>query len=871
MSDRMGRIRARLAELALPDRRRTEGVLQWIADAPGAMICFNLFLSLLFRYVQLKLKVYRLLQRVGLYKSELEEEGSLGLRSDESFPARPLRSRPRVLLIAEETIPQCFRYRVQQKLDQFERLGCDTEWLSWRNAVRARERIHFFDIVIFYRVPGFPDVLSTIKYANAINRIVIYDVDDLVFDRARLAEKFTGATGQLPEKEYEALLAGAELYLAALRLCPYGMASTPTLAKEIEEVIGKGRCYVIPNALDSEVFKVIASPLAMKDESKVRVFYGSGTRTHDEDFALVSASLCTLLERYPQLELVIVGYLTLPEVLHAFEDRIQRLPLMEFGAYLATLRYADISIAPLEPGIFADCKSEIKWLEAASFGIPSVVSKTTTYDEFITRGKDGFIAADDGDWTRHLSALIEDRELRTRIGAQASATARSGYGRTAMAERMKTVIQAVQQDALDRGQLYDASLNNRKRVLVVHALYPPETVGGATVVVINTVEDIRRRYGEDIDIMVLKSDLVGTAPYQIKEYTWNNVPVVTVGIPSAPDLEWKYRDRYLLDVFDEFLASFKPDLLHFHSMQRLTGTLLESAIKSGIPYLVTVHDAWWLSEHQFLLDEEGELVDTHQLNPLVAARTAQDAEAAIKRSCYLSGLLSRAVQVLAVSEYQARIYRENGLENVSVNKNGLPRIDAVSREAGHSGLLRIGYVGGICDHKGYYFLKEIVEAASLSHLQFVIIDLDHDDPDYRADSRWGASTVWTWGRQSPDGMDQFYNEVDVLVAPSIWPESFGLVTREAALRGLWVVAAEAGGLAEDVVTGVTGFTFPMRDAPALLEILQNLDQDADRYSSELPDVEVSRGRIRGLAEQVDELVGLYRKTMSNPADYAEIP
>ena len=46
-----------------------------------------------------------------------------------------------------------------------------------------------------------------------------------------------------------------------------------------------------------------------------------------------------------------------------------------------------------------------------------------------------------------------------------------------------------------------------------------------------------------------------------------------------------------------------------------------------------------------------------------------------------------------------------------------------------------------------------------------------------------------------DLMAHFYAEQDVLIAPSIWPESFGLVTREALSAGLWVIASDAGALA----------------------------------------------------------------------------
>jgi len=55
-----------------------------------------------------------------------------------------------------------------------------------------------------------------------------------------------------------------------------------------------------------------------------------------------------------------------------------------------------------------------------------------------------------------------------------------------------------------------------------------------------------------------------------------------------------------------------------------------------------------------------------------------------------------------------------------------------------------------------------------------------------------------------DRMQSFYASQEVLIAPSIWPESFGLVTREALAAGLWVIASRAGALAEPIQHGVNG-------------------------------------------------------------------
>lgn len=853
---------ARLAALSKPNRTRTEGVLHWIAGSPSTMVVFNVFLSILFRYVRVKQRLGRVLSRYisKILPAKTGTPVELVFKTDEDFPPRPSREKPRVLLVIEETVPQCFRYRVEQKMHQLDALGWDNEWVSWRNGSLARERMHLFDIVLFYRVPGFDDVLLTIRYAKAIKKMTIFDTDDLIFDRARLEEKFKGGSGQLSEHDYEQMLKGAELYQSALKLCNYATTSTPALKIEIEKVIGKGRCEVLPNALDQVVYDVLDSPMAERPAGVVRLLYGSGTRTHDEDFALVGGVLARLMEKHSNLEIVIIGYLSLPAPLEAYSDRIHRFGLMDFDVYLTALRYADISIAPLEEGIFADCKSEIKWLEAGVFGVPSVVTPTSTYRDIVEPGVDGFFASNEAEWEKHIGDLIESGALRSKIGEAARVKARANYGRAAMQTHMAQTLNHFQADMCKRGTGY--SEKKRKRVLVVNTFYPPELVGGATVVVVRTVEELQRQYGKEIDVVVLRSELTLTSPYQMTEYVWNGTLVQTIGIPPEQDFEWRYRDEYLKDFFDEYLAYFKPDIIHLHCVQRLTGTLLESAAALSIPYVVTVHDAWWISEHQFLLDDNANLVDFNQLNPLVVQQTSSDTEAAVKRSKYLSGLLVGAEKIYAVSEYQASLYRQNGFKNIAVNKNGLPHVVPVNRSKSASSKLRLGYVGGICDHKGYYQLKRVLEEAQCSQLECHVIDIDEERSNVKAAGKWGESNVFTWGRQTPDEMDTFYTSIDVLVAPSVWPESFGLVTREAALRGIWVVAADAGGMAEDVIPDKTGFIYPMRDDAALAEILNKLNEESSYFLTNTPDIVASQNRITSLEDQVAELADDYLQLIS---------
>jgi glycosyltransferase involved in cell wall biosynthesis len=96
-----------------------------------------------------------------------------------------------------------------------------------------------------------------------------------------------------------------------------------------------------------------------------------------------------------------------------------------------------------------------------------------------------------------------------------------------------------------------------------------------------------------------------------------------------------------------------------------------------------------------------------------------------------------------------------------------------------------------------------------------------------------------------------YRQIDVLWAPSIWPESYGLVTREAAACGCWVVASAMGGIGEDVIEDRTGHVI----APTIeniIEVLTKIASEPTRYKA-LPET----SSIRSVYEQVKELVEIY--------------
>lgn len=97
-----------------------------------------------------------------------------------------------------------------------------------------------------------------------------------------------------------------------------------------------------------------------------------------------------------------------------------------------------------------------------------------------------------------------------------------------------------------------------------------------------------------------------------------------------------------------------------------------------------------------------------------------------------------------------------------------------------------------------------------------------------------TSSVEFRGAVPPEAVPALINAASVVVVPSRWDEPFGLVALEAALMARPVVATRAGGLAEVVEHGITGFVIEKDDVVALAEAVVHLFDDpgeADRMGS----------------------------------------
>jgi glycosyltransferase involved in cell wall biosynthesis len=760
--------------------------------------------------------------------------------------AAPLRTIRRVALAGHAPLPQCAFYRIDQTAELLRLAGFEVSVFDLADdGASFQAALHGLDAVIFCRVPALPLVIDAIEAARAFGLTTYYDMDDLIFDPV-YPDPLDSYGGLVSRDEHAGLALAVPLFDRAMRLCTYGIASTESLAASMRTRVTSGQVFVRPNALGERHLAFAGGARAghVDDGKHVTLFYGSGGKAHKADFAaLVEPALVALVTRYgARVHIVLVGDFPQTPALSSIAASLTILPaIWDLDAYWAILAQADINLAVLLPGTATDAKSEIKWLEAAMLGIPSVVSETATYRAVVRPDETGIMCATAAAWTAALDRLVKDATLRQRLGAQARAQALEQYAPTMVSAGLQRAMQVA------------PTRQARPLVVLAHVFYPPQAVGGATRVVADNVRDVLAMAGDRFEIEVFSS-LDGGTPYSVSSDAQDGVRVTRVGSPDVEKLEHRATDERMAEVFGTYLDRTQPAMVHFHCIQRLTASIVLAAAKRGIPYIVTVHDGWWISEYQFLLDNDGQIQTYDMARPMTTLQ--QQGPAAYARLTVLRQALFGARQVLAVSAPFAALYRACGVPNVVTVENGVPDLAAAGapppRVPRADGKVRLGFIGGLARHKGYDLVQIAIAARPWRNLVLLLIDHSLSQGSVRHEV-WGSVAVEFRPKWPQHDVAALYAQIDVLLAPSLWPESYGLVTREAIMAGCYVIASDRGSVGDCVQEGWSGFIVDVGSPAGLIAAIARIDDDPARFLQPPP----PPPPMRTAQEQAIEITAIY--------------
>lgn len=327
-----------------------------------------------------------------------------------------------ILFINGCPIDYCERYRVIHKMEELNAYGISSDEISIE--MLSEDLIKYYSGFIIYRTPWNENIDNFVKLAKKENKIVFYDIDDLVFDlefTKTIKELKTFSKGQL-----ELYNDGVIRYGKMLECCDYSITTTKTIADEMKKHV-KDVCIDKNIAsLSMQKYSELAIEKVKKDETNVIIGYASGSITHNADFELILPALLKILDNYNNVYLKLIGVINIPEQLKKYGNRIITSPFVDYKTLPMILRSLDINLAPLEKSIFNEAKSSIKWMEAALVKIPTISSNVGNFHDCITNDFDG-VLCEDNEWYEKLEKLILDKKYRDKLAENAYKNVYSNY------------------------------------------------------------------------------------------------------------------------------------------------------------------------------------------------------------------------------------------------------------------------------------------------------------------------------------------------------------------------------------------------------------------------------------------------------------
>ena len=412
---------------------------------------------------------------------------------------------------------------------------------------------------------------------------------------------------------------------------------------------------------------------------------------------------------------------------------------------------------------------------------------------------------------------------------------------------------------------------------VLHLVHQflPDHIGGVELYTNHVAKDLVAR-GDQVAVFT-RVDRVERGA------TWRAADGVTVIDASSGVLSPTQRfamtfgNRVLHDAFAQALDRFRPDIVHIEHMMGQPVSIVQLLQARGIPYVVSLHDYWWFCANANLLTNDsraacdGPAFAHTNCTRCVVSRSGQKAAWGVApmiagslawRARRLQQVLDGASALISPSRFVSEQYIEHNSSprKIRLIPPGVKRPPAPELQVADTPKnlqtarpVRFFYLGGIAWPKGVHVALEAFRGIQ-GPAELWIAGRAPDDEGYRVQLQALASPdVRFLGALEHDKIWATLAQVDVVLVPSLWPETYNVVAREALVAGRPIFTSGLGALAETVENDMNGVQIPPGDVAAWRAAMQRVVDDP----RQLAQIQIQARPGLTIAEHTDQVRALY--------------
>lgn len=278
-----------------------------------------------------------------------------------------------------------------------------------------------YDVIFVYRecFPFGPALIE--RYLKHTGKPIVYDFDDAIY---LPTGRFVRDLVRWPAKTNAIVHLAAEVIVCNEQLRNLCLAYNRNV-------------HVVRTSVDTEKrFPVRDYPAVLPPANGRPVRLGwIGSHSTAHYLEALTPVLQRIAKRYP-IEVLVVG--AGREVRIAGVNVINKTWTLD--SEVDDFRSLDIGLYPLVDGIWELGKTSFKTIQYMAVGVPGVISRVGSAIDIVKEGENGFLADSEDEWVEKISRLIEDPELRRRVGLSGRLTAERDFSVKSNAPRLLEIL-----------------------------------------------------------------------------------------------------------------------------------------------------------------------------------------------------------------------------------------------------------------------------------------------------------------------------------------------------------------------------------------------------------------------------------------------
>lgn len=318
---------------------------------------------------------------------------------------------------------QGHRFRVEQYFPYLMAHQVEARWQSISGPFKERfliyQQLPLFDVVCIQRRLFSPLEFYWIRKKSSK---LLFDLDDAIMYRSSSSPRPHSLSRWL---KFRWIVKGSDVVTVGNQF----------LKNEVLKVDQEKKVFVIPTCVDTNLY-----PQKKKISNPPEIIFGwIGTKGNLKYLKKLEPVFETIHQRFPQVKLKIVcddfyDSLHLPIIKKTWKLEDENEDLISF----------DIGLMPLNEDLWSRGKCGLKIIQYLSVGVPVVCTPVGMNSDIVKDGENGFWATNQEEWVNRLSTLIQNPDLRFKMGLKGIETVEREYSLAVTSEKFFHVLQNLQ-------------------------------------------------------------------------------------------------------------------------------------------------------------------------------------------------------------------------------------------------------------------------------------------------------------------------------------------------------------------------------------------------------------------------------------------